>query len=162
MGRVVLHTGNITWYFMTHGNIIQFAQGDGRSSLLLLLLLLLFIKLYYLTHWGGNKLRQNSSSLQLTAKAFESFHSPLYHPHRNINLFTVKWNENQNVIYVKLRTIKFPATVTNKRSHIYKGLVDDYKLRNKKHDKFLFYNLFLNLVTNKKRNMCDIGTGTLL
>jgi len=36
----------------------------------------------------------------------------------------MKLNEYQNMIYVKLRTVNFPATVTNKRSHFSKGLVD--------------------------------------
>ena len=83
---------------------------------------------YYLTHWDGNKLHQNSSSLQLTANAcvFHSQSKYLYHTHPYINWFTMKLNAYQNMIYVKLRTLNFPATVTNKRRHFSKGLVDDY------------------------------------
>jgi hypothetical protein len=29
------------------------------------------------------------------------------------------------MIYVKLRSVNLPATVTNKRSHVAKGMVDD-------------------------------------
>jgi 16S rRNA A1518/A1519 N6-dimethyltransferase RsmA/KsgA/DIM1 with predicted DNA glycosylase/AP lyase activity len=97
--------------------------------LLLLLLLLLFIKLYYLTYLNDNKLHQNSSSLQLVMEACESLHSHLpkyfYHPHPHISSFTVKLKEYLNMIYVESRCVNFPATVTNIRSHVAKGLVDD-------------------------------------
>jgi hypothetical protein len=48
------------------------------------------------------------------------------------------------MIYVKLRNVKFPATVTNKRSHVSKGLVDDYKLKNMKQVNFWFRICFQN------------------
>jgi hypothetical protein len=37
----------------------------------------------------------------------------------------MKLNEFQNMIYVKLRSVNLPATVTNKRSHVAKGLVEN-------------------------------------
>jgi hypothetical protein len=37
----------------------------------------------------------------------------------------MKLQEYQNMICVKLRSVNMPATVTNKRSHAAKGLVDD-------------------------------------
>jgi len=37
----------------------------------------------------------------------------------------MKFKEYHNMIYVKLRNVNLPATVTNKGSHVAKGLVDD-------------------------------------
>jgi hypothetical protein len=36
----------------------------------------------------------------------------------------MKLKEYQNVIYVNLRSVNLPATVTNKRSHVAQGLAD--------------------------------------
>jgi len=87
------------------------------------------MKFYYLTNRADNILHQNSSSLQLTTKACESFHSHFskyfYHPRPDINLFTIKLKEYQNRVYINLRSVNFPDTATNKRSHVAKGLEDD-------------------------------------
>jgi len=37
----------------------------------------------------------------------------------------MKLKEYQNVIYVNLRSVNLPATMTNKRSHVAQGLADD-------------------------------------
>ena len=37
----------------------------------------------------------------------------------------MKLQEYQNMIYVKLPKVDFPATVTNRRSHVAEGLVED-------------------------------------
>ena len=83
------------------------------------LLLLLFV--------DDNKLHRNSSRLHLATHACESLHSQLlkyfYHPHPDINILTVKLKEYQTMIYVESRSVNFPATVTNIRSHDDKRLV---------------------------------------
>jgi hypothetical protein len=95
---------------------------------LLLLLLLLFRK-YYLTHWKDNNLCKSSSCPRATTNRCVYFELHLskyfYHPHRDIDLFIMKLQEYQNLIYVNLRSVNLPATVTNKRSHVAKGLVDN-------------------------------------
>jgi hypothetical protein len=48
----------------------------------------------------------------------------------------VKLKEYQNMIYVHLRSVNLPAKMTNKRSHVAKGLVDDLT-KNMKEEKFL-------------------------
>ena len=97
-----------------------------------------------------------SSKLRLTTNAGEFFHSRLskhfYHPHPDINLFTSKLTECQNMICVKLRSANLPAKVTNLRSNVAEGLVDD-KLKKKtkqKEEKFLGYNLIPKFVTDSK------------
>jgi len=40
------------------------------------------------------------------------------------------------MIYVKLRSVNLPATVTNKRSHVANDMVDDL-IKNMKEEKFL-------------------------
>jgi len=39
MGRVDLHLGNIMWYFMTHGTIIQAVDGDGRTFIIIIIII---------------------------------------------------------------------------------------------------------------------------
>jgi len=104
--------------------------------LLLLLLLLLIIQSVVLFNTSRRQyitLHQNSSTLHLTKNVCESFHSHLskyfYRPHSDINLFIIKLNEYRNLIYVKFRSDNFPATVTNKRSHVAKRLADDLIIR---------------------------------
>jgi hypothetical protein len=47
----------------------------------------------------------------------------------------------QNMIYIKFRRVNLPVTVTNERSHVVKGLVEDFIINTKK-EKFLCKNLF--------------------
>ena len=100
--------------------------------LLLLLSLLLFNQLYYLTHQDDNKLHCIKTAAPCIWQS-ESFHSYLskyfYRPHPNISLFIIKLKEYRNIIYVKLQGVNFPATVTNKRSHVAKRLADDLIVR---------------------------------
>jgi len=122
--------------------------------------LLSFAKLYYLTHRDDKKLHQNSSSLQLTTDACQSFHShfsrDFHHPQPD-SLFIMKLKENQNMIYVKLRKVNLPATVTNKRSNIANRLVNDL-IKKYTEEKFLD---FFFLVTDTKGIMCDTGMDRL-
>jgi len=80
---------------MTHGTIIQSIDGDGHTFIIIIREVLLF-------NTPDDKLHQNSSSLQLTTNACESFHSHLskylYHPKPDINLFIMKLKEYQNMI----------------------------------------------------------------
>jgi len=62
----------------------------------------------------------------------------------------MKLKEYQNVIYVNLRSVNLPATMTNKRSHVAQGLAD--KLKNTKAEKSVGWNLFPKLVTYTKHN----------
>jgi len=91
--------------------------------------LLFFMKLYYLTHRADSKLQHNSSSLQLTANVCDSRHShlsrPFDHRHPDISLLIITLREYQNIINIKLRSVYLPATVTNKRNCVAKGLVED-------------------------------------
>jgi len=61
--------------------------------------------------------------------AREFFHSlvskDFYHPHPDINLLAIKLTESQNTIYVKLRNANLPAKLTNLRSNVAEGLVDN-------------------------------------
>ena len=44
---------------------------------------------------------------------------------RMISLLIAKLKQFQNIIYVKLRNVNLPSTVTNKKKYFVKGLVDD-------------------------------------
>jgi hypothetical protein len=61
---------------MTHGTIIQSVDGDGRTFIIIIREVVLF-------YADDNNLHQNSSSLQLTTNACESFdsHSSKYFDH---------------------------------------------------------------------------------
>lgn len=58
------------------------------------------------------------------------------------------------MIYVKLRSVNLPATVTNKRSHVANDMVDDL-IKNMKEEKFLGQNLFSKLVTDTEDMIRD-------
>jgi hypothetical protein len=82
--------------------------------------------------WGSvltHALGVSQNFLQVTTNACESFHSHLkkyfYHNHPDNNLFIMKLKECQHMIYAKLHSVTLPATETNKRSHVAKGLVED-------------------------------------
>jgi hypothetical protein len=49
----------------------------------------------------------------------------------------MKLQEYQNMIYVKLPRVDFPATMTSRRSHVAKELVEDLIKKYKKDDKFV-------------------------
>jgi len=49
----------------------------------------------------------------------------VYHPDPDISLFIITLTERQNMIYMKLQTVRLPSTVTSTRSHVAKGLADD-------------------------------------
>ena len=61
------------------------------------------------------------------------------------------------MIYVKLRKVNLPATVTNKRSNIANRLVNDL-IKKYTEEKFLD---FFFLVTDTKGIMCDTGMDRL-
>ena len=48
-----------------------------------------------------------------------------YRPHHDSSLFIMKFKEYQNMIYIYLRSVNLPPTVTNKRSHDGQGSADD-------------------------------------
>jgi len=53
------------------------------------------------------------------------YRNTFFHPHPDIKLFPMKFKEYYNTIYVKLRSVNLPVTVTNKGSHVTKELVND-------------------------------------
>jgi hypothetical protein len=56
------------------------------------------------------------------------------------------------MIYVELWSVNLPATVTNKRSHIAKGLVEDL-ISKYERGEISRLELFLNLVTHTENDM---------
>jgi hypothetical protein len=93
----------------------------------------------YLTNWGLSKLHHNSGSLQLTANVCEPstrLSEDFDRLHPDTSLLIMKSNEYQNMIYVKLRSVDLPATVTYKRNRVAKSLVDDL-IKNTKQEKLV-------------------------
>jgi hypothetical protein len=140
IGRVDLHWGNITWRFMTHCTIIQSGDGDVRTFIIIIIIILFYyypsVVLFNTSRRQYFILHQNSSNLQLTKNACEFFHSHwskyFYRPHHDISLFKIKLKEYRKIIYVELRSVNFPATVTYKRSHVAKKLAGDLIIRYKR------------------------------
>ena len=112
---------------MTHGTTIQSADGDTRTFIIIIIIII--HQVLFITHSDNNKLHHNSSSLQPPTNASASLHSHVskyfYHPHHDINSFTMKLTEYQNTIYVEFFSVNYPAKVTNKRSHAAGGFVYD-------------------------------------
>ena len=133
MGRLGLHWGNIMWCFMTHCTISQSVVGDGRTFIIIIIIIIQSVVLFNTSRRQYIILHQTSSSLQLTKNVCASFHAHFskyfYRPHPNINLFTINLKEYRNIIYVMLRSVNFPVTVTNKRSYIAKRLANDLIIR---------------------------------
>jgi hypothetical protein len=55
---------------MTHGTIIQFVHGDGRTYIIIIVIIIISHEGVILTLRGDNKLHQNGSSLYLTKTVF--------------------------------------------------------------------------------------------
>ena len=114
VGRVSVQY-NVKWCLITHGTIMQSKW--------------LRTYIYYLTRWDYNKLHHNSSSLQLTTNPLWVFSTALIEillPSSARRQFI--HNEVKRISkndFVKLRSVNLPAAVTNKISHVSKGLVDD-------------------------------------
>ena len=128
-GGSSLREYNVMFYDARHDHLVCRWWTDVH-----LLLWLLFTKLYYLTHSDNNKLDKNSSNLQLTANVcgfpYSHFSKYFDRPHPDINWFTMKLKEYQSMIYVQFFSVNHPAAMTNKRSHVSKGLaLIDWLLR---------------------------------
>ena len=75
------------------------------------------------------------------AKSYSHVSKYIYLSHTDINLFIMKWKKYKSTIYIKLRSVNLPATLTNKRSHVAQVLVDDL-IKNMKEEKFLGWIFF--------------------
>ena len=64
------------------------------------------------------------------------------------------------MIYIKLRRVDLPVTVTNKTSHVAKELVEDL-IKNMKKEIFIGENLFSKLVTNTGEMISDVSINKL-
>ena len=64
------------------------------------------------------------------------------------------------MIYIKLRTINVPATLTKKRIPVAKLLVDDL-LKQPERGEISRFDFFPKLVTDTKRMTCDISMDKL-